>query len=325
MQTSNATVLTGLAPGDYLIANTRALINNTGAVLNQPSGATPIHLSSSDRTITTTLPDPSALAHVHIQLQFANGAAPPAILPIGLVPAGAGAATQALLSRNVAAKGDTVFDVPPGDYSFTTGPNSSGRPARTWFIRRITADGKLLPADSIHLAAGDSSFMLTLVSGDRTLRGFVVRTAAPAAQPQPAPTAALGNAVIPSEGAPAPQSRARPERGEAETNGERISSPQMQSEGAPQPAPGVFLLLVPVEDGQPRHFWRQQSDLDGSFTFTGLTPGAYTLYAIDGGWDLDWQLAGALDRYLPTAARITLPDALPLDITFPQPIHAQPK
>ena len=55
-----------------------------------------------------------------------------------------------------------------------------------------------------------------------------------------------------------------------------------------KPQPGAFLLLVPTgEVHEIRTAFRQQSDLDGSFEIPGLDPGAYTLIAIDNGWDHD--------------------------------------
>ena len=35
-------------------------------------------------------------------------------------------------------------------------------------------------------------------------------------------------------------------------------------------------------------FRRDQSDLDGTFSLRDVTPGKYTLVAIENGWDLDW-------------------------------------
>lgn len=333
---ANGTTITGLAPGDYLVAQ-----GNTP--INQSLGAQSIHLTSSNDTISTPAPDASALAHVHVQLAFASGS-PPANLPVGLVRTGSNDA----ISRNVpskpnpSGKDETILDVPPGDYSFTIAPlNSSGRPgARSWFLRGITADGKPLPANSIHVAAGDSpSVTLTVIPGSHTLRGYIVHTGAlPNKEAYP-----NNESVILSEAGPPgraeskdlPLSSADPadpavisgEPRSGESRAPRISSES--AAGSPQttPAPGIFLLLIPTGpfESAPRRFWRQQSDLDGSFSISGLASGSYTLFAIDDGWTLDWQLPHALDRYLPAAAHITIPDSTSPIISLPAPVPAQPK
>jgi hypothetical protein len=72
--------------------------------------------------------------------------------------------------------------------------------------------------------------------------------------------------------------------------------------------PGALILLFPTSEAADVHtFFRQQSDLDGSFDIKGIAPGSYTLLAIEDGWDLDWQRDKALDRYLP-AQKIHIPD-----------------
>jgi hypothetical protein len=272
-----STMLTGIPPGDYLVA--------TGNVsINQSLGATPVHLSPSDHSIAA--PDNSSLAHVHIKVESASGVATPSTILVGLIRAG----SNDLVTRNTIAKGDTIIDVPPGDYSFTVQPASSGsatgRNARTWFLRGITADGKPFADNSIHLSAGDSPvYTLSIIPGDHTLRGIVIHAA--------------------NDASPSPQSPAT----------------------SPQPAPGTFLLLIPAADLKAVHrrFWRQQSDLDGSFTIAGLAPGNYTLFAIDDGWTLNWQQTGALDHYLPAATLITIPDNAPPTVTLQRPIPTQPK
>lgn len=88
--------------------------------------------------------------------------------------------------------------------------------------------------------------------------------------------------------------------------------------------PGAFILLFPTsEAADPHTFFRQQSDLDGSFDIKGLAPGAYTLLAIDGGWDLDWQHNNALARYLPAAQKIGVPDSAEKMHYLTQPLAVQ--
>ncbi|MDP9051494.1 MAG: hypothetical protein M3O31_12375 [Acidobacteriota bacterium] len=88
--------------------------------------------------------------------------------------------------------------------------------------------------------------------------------------------------------------------------------------------PGAFILLFPTsEAADPHTFFRQQSDLDGSFTINGVAPGAYTLLAIDGGWDLDWQQSNALARFLPAAQKIGIPNTAEKTHFLTQSLAAQ--
>jgi hypothetical protein len=312
------TMLTGIPAGDYLVAG--------GDIpINQSLGTTPIHLSPSDHSLAATTPDISALAHLHVKIESPGPATTPSVR-IGLARAG----SNDLVIRSVAAKNDTVIDVPPGDYSFTVQPENitataNARNVRTWFLRSVSADGKPLAANSIHVAAGDSpAVTLTIVAGTHTVRGVVIHSASSTTDLSPqAERAAPADRAVDG---PAPtnsdlSSRAEPRSG-------AVDGPAVASErNHTQPAPGTFLLLIPTADLKAGHrrFWRQQSDLDGSFTIAGLAPGSYTLFAIDDGWNLSWQQTGALDRYLPAAAQITIPQNAPPTFTLPHPIPAQPK
>jgi len=336
-----STMLTGIPPGDYLMAPGNVPIN-------QSLGATPVHLSASDHSIAA--PDASALAHVHIKVESASGVATPSTILVGLIRAG----SNDLVTRNTIAKGDTIIDVPPGDYSLAVQPASSGaatgRNARTWFLRSIAADGKPLADNSIHLAAGDSPvFTLSIMPGDHTLHGVVVHNATSpittdlSSRAQPQSGAADGPAAIAATDL---SSRAQPQSGAADgpaaiaatdlsSRAERAASADRAVEGPAvasdrnhtQPAPGTFLLLIPTADLKAGHrrFWRQQSDLDGSFTIAGLAPGNYILFAIDDGWTLNWQQQRALDHYLPAATQITIPENAPPNFIFQHPIPTQPK
>jgi len=63
-------------------------------------------------------------------------------------------------------------------------------------------------------------------------------------------------------------------------------------------AAGAMVVLVP-KNPEANHelFRRDQSDLDGTFTFRSVIPGAYTAIAIENGWDLDWSKPAVLLRY----------------------------
>ena len=66
-----------------------------------------------------------------------------------------------------------------------------------------------------------------------------------------------------------------------------------------KPFAGAMIVLVPAD---PAHnqvlFRRDQSDSDGSFTLLDVVPGAYTLLALEHGWELAWMDPEVLKNYL---------------------------
>jgi hypothetical protein len=66
-----------------------------------------------------------------------------------------------------------------------------------------------------------------------------------------------------------------------------------------KPFAGAMIVLVPAD---PAHnqvlFRRDQSDSDGSFTLPDVVPGAYTLLALENGWELAWMDPAVLKNYL---------------------------
>ncbi len=62
---------------------------------------------------------------------------------------------------------------------------------------------------------------------------------------------------------------------------------------------GAMVVLVPAD---PAHnqvlFRRDQSDTDGTFVLGSIVPGAYTLLAIQDGWDLEWAKPEILQRFM---------------------------
>ncbi|HEY4841253.1 MAG TPA: carboxypeptidase-like regulatory domain-containing protein [Terriglobales bacterium] len=62
---------------------------------------------------------------------------------------------------------------------------------------------------------------------------------------------------------------------------------------------GAMIVLVPKNAEADRdRFRRDESDLDGSFSLSGVIPGSYTVIAIDDGWDLEWSTPAVLAQYL---------------------------
>jgi hypothetical protein len=65
-----------------------------------------------------------------------------------------------------------------------------------------------------------------------------------------------------------------------------------------KPQEGVMVVLVPEDMERPLLYRRDQSDSDGSFFMSAVTPGRYTLLAIDNGWELEWSKPVVLKQYL---------------------------
>jgi hypothetical protein len=61
---------------------------------------------------------------------------------------------------------------------------------------------------------------------------------------------------------------------------------------------GAMVVLIP-KDPEANHdrFRRDQTDLDGSFSLYNVSPGTYTVIAIENGWDLDWAKPAVLAHY----------------------------
>jgi hypothetical protein len=249
------TIITGLAPGDYYLSDSPFAVSQAG-------DATPLRLT--EHQTTATLPEPSARAHVHITLQTAHGTAHGTALPSYLRVGLAGRQGAATTSQLVDPRGHAELEAPPGDYSFQV----EGGPS-TIFIRQVLSGEQALPANQIHLAAGDSRFYtLTILAGIHTLKGI------------------------------------------AEKDG--------------KPCPGAFILVFPAAEAHDiRTAFRQQSDLDGSWSIASLGPGSYTVIAIDDGWDLDWRTPGVLARYLPAALTVQVPDSTERIQKLAQPLAVQ--
>src|SRR5882762_92434 len=66
-----------------------------------------------------------------------------------------------------------------------------------------------------------------------------------------------------------------------------------------KPVAGVMILLIPNQSqNDPFQFHRDQSDSDGSFTLQQITPGRYTLVAIENGWNQQWADPAVFKQWL---------------------------
>lgn len=74
-----------------------------------------------------------------------------------------------------------------------------------------------------------------------------------------------------------------------------------------KPVPGAMVLLLPEDFTRTELIRRDQSDSDGTFTLPDVTPGRYTLVAIDDGRDLRYQDASVMKPYLSQGRQLTAP------------------
>lgn len=90
-------------------------------------------------------------------------------------------------------------------------------------------------------------------------------------------------------------------------------------------AAGAMIVLVPKNPEANRElFRRDQSDLDGTFTFRSVIPGAYTAIAIENGWDLDWSKPAVIAQYAAHGEKIVVGGSQSA-IQLPSPLEIQPK
>jgi hypothetical protein len=95
---------------------------------------------------------------------------------------------------------------------------------------------------------------------------------------------------------------------------------------AGKPMSGVMVALVPKDpDTHPERVRRDQSDMDGSFTFRGVLPGSYTLIAVEDAWDFPWMQPGALEKYVQHGQNITIGELMNGAVELPDAIEVQPR
>jgi len=70
---------------------------------------------------------------------------------------------------------------------------------------------------------------------------------------------------------------------------------------------GAMVVLVPNDPASHMDLFRlDQSDSDGSFALQGVSPGHYTLVAIENGWGLEWARPEIISRYLAQGIPVTV-------------------
>jgi hypothetical protein len=105
---------------------------------------------------------------------------------------------------------------------------------------------------------------------------------------------------------------------------------QVTVEGVAQrsgkPFPGAMVVLVPKDPESKREFFRRdQSDMDGTFSLPQVFPGAYTVIAIEDGWDLDWGKPAVLEQYTKRGQSITVASQAKGEAQLPDAVEVQPK
>jgi hypothetical protein len=89
-------------------------------------------------------------------------------------------------------------------------------------------------------------------------------------------------------------------------------------------AAGAMIVLVPKNPEANRDlFRRDQSDLDGTFVFHSVIPGAYTVIAIESGWDLDWSKPAVIAHYGAHGQKLMVGGSQAIQL--PSPVEIQPK
>jgi hypothetical protein len=89
-------------------------------------------------------------------------------------------------------------------------------------------------------------------------------------------------------------------------------------------AAGAMIVLIPKNPEANRDlFRRDQSDLDGTFVFHSVIPGAYTVIAIENGWDMDWSKPAVIAHYGAHGQKVMVGGSQ--TIQLPSPVETQPK
>jgi len=89
---------------------------------------------------------------------------------------------------------------------------------------------------------------------------------------------------------------------------------------------GAMVVLIPQNpEANVDRFRRDQSDLDGTFTLLNVTPGTYTVIAIEDGWDLDWARPAVLAHYGARGQSVTVRANATGTMQLPGPVAVETK
>ena len=89
---------------------------------------------------------------------------------------------------------------------------------------------------------------------------------------------------------------------------------------------GAMIVLVPKHpESNLDLFRRDQSDLDGTFTFHGVVPGPYMIVAIENGWDLDWSQPNVIAAYAKHERAIQVANQNGRAMNIAEPVEVQAK
>jgi len=95
---------------------------------------------------------------------------------------------------------------------------------------------------------------------------------------------------------------------------------------AGKPFAGAMVVLVPKNPEMNRDlFRRDQSDLDGTFSFRDVVPGSYTALAIENGWDLDWSQPTVIAAYLNRGQKIEVGNQVGRTTKLAEAVEVQSK
>jgi len=87
---------------------------------------------------------------------------------------------------------------------------------------------------------------------------------------------------------------------------------------------GAMVVLIPKNpEANHDRFRRDQTDLDGSFSLFNVSPGSYTVIAIENGWDLDWAKPAVLTHYGRHGQALIVKTQAKGTLRLPQPVAVE--